>query len=83
MQQVIFHSFSMGDVDDPEIFMAQPIWEWQQTELGQWVMEHCKDPKYSIGADGANWGHRVKLYGELEDQDATFFKLKWGSFANH
>ena len=79
MRQITFHSFTMGDVDDPDIYVAQPIWEWQQTEPGQWVMLHCKDPRYSIGPDGASWGHRVRLYGELEDKDAMFWQLKWGT----
>ena len=78
MQRVTFHSFAIGDVDDPEIYAGQSLWEWQQTAQGQWVMAHCRDPQYSIGPDGATWGHRVKIYGELEDSAATFFQLKWG-----
>jgi hypothetical protein len=77
MRTVTFHSFRMGDVDDVDIYVAQPIWEWQQTEQGQWVMAHCKNPLYTIHPDGQGWGHRVILYGELEDQHAVFFKLKW------
>ena len=78
---MIFHTFVLGDVDDPDIYAAQPIWEWQQTEQGQWVMAHCPDPRYSIGPDGASWGHRVSLYGDLSDVDTTFFQLKWGNHA--
>lgn len=78
MRQVTFHTFAMGDVDDPDIYAAQPIYEWQQSEQGKWVMLHCAEPKYTIGPDGASWGHRVRLYGELKDSDATFFMLKWG-----
>jgi hypothetical protein len=78
MRRINFHTFTMGDVDDVEIYVAQPIWEWQQTEHGQWVMAHCKDPQYRIGADDNKWGHRVVLYGDLEDKDAMFHQLKWG-----
>ena len=69
----------MGDVEDPEIYVAQPIYEWQQTEKGKWCMENSVDPQYTIGADANSWGHRVTLYGGLEDKDAVFFELKWGS----
>jgi hypothetical protein len=81
MRQVTFHSFRMGDVEDPEIYAAQPIYEWQQTEHGQWVMEHCADPAYSIGPDLNYMGYKISLHGELEDQDAVFHELKWGSDA--
>jgi hypothetical protein len=79
MRNVIFHTFTMGDVDDLDIYVAQPIWEWQQTEQGQWVMAHCRDPRYSHSPDENSWGHRVRLYGELEEQDAVFHQLKWGN----
>lgn len=78
MQRVTFHTFRMGDVEDPDIYAAQPIWEWQQTELGQWVLVHCPDPRYVVEPDNMSWGYRVRLYGELEEKDATFFQLKWG-----
>ena len=81
MRQVIFHSFRMGDVEDPEIYAAQPIYEWQQTEHGQWVMSNCADPAYRIGSDPNYMGYRITLYGELTDQDAVFHELKWGSHA--
>ena len=78
MQRVTFHTFRMGDVEDPDIYAAQPIWEWQQTEPGQWVLIHCPDPRYVVESDNMSWGYRVRLYGELEEKDATFFQLKWG-----
>lgn len=78
MRRVVFHSFTMGDVDDVDIYVAQPIHEWQQTEQGQWVMSHCKDPRYETIPDAAHWGHRIRIYGELQDQDAVFWQLKWG-----
>jgi hypothetical protein len=81
MRKVFFHSFRMGDVEDPEIYAAQPIYEWQQTEQGKWVMEHCADPTYNIGSDPNYMGYKITLSGELEDQDAVFHELKWGSNA--
>ena len=68
----------MGDVEDVEIYAAQPLWEWQQTEHGQWVMDHCVDPVYNIQPDGQTWGHRVIVSGVLEEKHAVFHELKWG-----
>jgi hypothetical protein len=73
----VFHTFSMGDVEDPEIYCAVPISEWQKTEKGQWVMEHCPDPQFRIGADAFNYGHKVSIYGPLKDEDAVFYSLKY------
>jgi hypothetical protein len=68
----------MGDVEDPEIYAAEPILKWQSTEQGQWVMSHCADPAYQIGPDPHYMGYKITLYGDLNDQDAVFHELKWG-----
>jgi len=47
MKQYVFHTFRMGDVEDPELYAAPPILEWQKTEQGCWVMAHCPDPQCS------------------------------------
>ena len=67
----------MGDVEDPELYAAQPLYEWQQTEQGQWVIKHCSDPQYIIRPDANTFGQRVIVYGELEDRLATEYLLKW------
>ena len=78
MKQYVFHTFRMGDVEDPELYAAQPIYEWQQTEQGQWIMEHCSDPQFRVQPDQYAWGHEVSVYGPLNDSAAVFFLLKWG-----
>jgi len=67
----------MGDVEDPELYAAQPLYEWQQTEQGQWVMKNCPDPQYIIRPDPNTFGTRVIVYGEVEDRSATEYYLKW------
>lgn len=78
MKEYLFHTFRMGDVEDPQIYAAQPIYEWQQTEQGQWVMEHSTDPSFRINNDAYNWGYTITISGPLSEKDAVFFNLKWG-----
>jgi len=78
LQKINFHSFGMGDVEDPELYAAQPLYEWQQTEQGQWVMKNCLDPRYIVRADVNTFGHKIIVYGEIEDQLATEYLLRWG-----
>jgi hypothetical protein len=69
----------MGDVDDPYLYAAFPIGEWQKTEKGQWVMEHAiGESTYWCRADPNSWGFRVIIEGELSAVDCTYFELKWG-----
>jgi hypothetical protein len=71
----------MGDVEDPELYAAWPLGEFMDTEKGHWIRNNCRDPQYIIRPDPSTHGHRVIVYGELSDTDATFFQLKWGNHA--
>lgn len=76
---VCVHEFFVGDVDDVEIYIASPIWDWQQSTAGVWIMEHAVNKPYWIQAmDHVTYGYRVRIMARLSDQDQTFWRLKWG-----
>ena len=66
------HEFTMGDVEDVEIYMAQPIYEWQQTPEGKWCMEKATELEYHTQPDHLTMGYRVVITGYLSGKNATF-----------
>lgn len=77
MQKIIFHTFGIGDPDDPELYAMFPLHEFMETEKGQWIKSNCADPQYIIRPDVNTYGQRVMVYGLVEDQLATEYYLKW------
>jgi len=78
MPKTVLHTFTMSDVDDPYLYAAFPISEWQKTEHGQWVMEHAVgQPTFYCNADPHTYGFRVEVVGDLTEHDLTYFKLRW------
>ena len=71
------HTFKMGDVEDPELYAAQPIWEWQKTPMGQWVMKHCKDPTFHTYPDPITYGYTILITAYMTDKRYTEFVLKF------
>lgn len=68
----------MGDVDDIDIYVAQPIYDWQQTAKGRWVMENAHSLTYLTQPDENYWGHRVAIRGEITDpKKITEYFLRW------
>ena len=68
----------MGDVEDPDLYAAQPLWEFQQSEKGQWVMERALEtPVWQRSMDHMMFGYRYKVAARLTEQDITYFLLKW------
>jgi hypothetical protein len=71
------HRFHMGDVEDPELYAAGPLWDWQQTPMGQWVMKHCKDPTFQGYVDVVTYGYNIVIVAHMTDKRYTEFALKF------
>lgn len=69
----------MGDVEDPEIYCAGPILDWQRSEYGRWCKEHCVPDSitFSTGVDVNSYGYICTVFGDLPEIMYTFHQLKW------
>jgi hypothetical protein len=75
---ILVHTFRLGDVEDPDIYAAEPIWAWQQSAAGCWVMEHAVEkPYWTRRTDYESYGYEFKIIARLSVADAVFFKLKY------
>jgi hypothetical protein len=78
MKKLVVHSIKMGDVEDPDLFVAEPIWQWQQTEAGKYIMENSvQQPEWHRSADPTTYGYRYDIVAYLEDKSLTYWKLKY------
>jgi hypothetical protein len=78
IHKVVVHRFRIGDVDDPEIYAAQPIWEWQQSDAGKFVMEHAIEaPVWLKDIDHQTYGYRYAIVAELEKKKLAEFYLRF------
>jgi hypothetical protein len=74
----VVHTIRMGDVEDPDLFVGQPIWEWQQTEQGKWIMENSNPtPSWHRQVDYTTYGHIYQIRAYLTHKQLTFWKLKY------
>jgi hypothetical protein len=74
----VVHCINMGDVEDPDLFVAQPIYEWQQTEAGKWIMENSNPtPSWHRNMDYATYGYTYQIRAYLTHKQLTFWKLKY------
>jgi len=71
------HRFTMSDVEDPELYVAQPIYEWQQTEHGKWVMKHGKDPQYHMNMDPITYGYQIIITTHITPKRWTEYCLRF------
>ena len=79
IHKVVVHRFQLGDVDDPDLYAAQPVWEWQESEQGKFVMEHAIDePEWRRSVDHMTYGYSYIVVAEMEMKKLSEFYLRWG-----
>jgi len=74
----VVHTIRMGDVEDPDLMVAQPIWEWQETEAGKWIMENSNPtPSWHRNHSIYDYGYVYQIRAYLTHKQLTFWKLKF------
>ena len=78
-REVVVHSFSMGDVEDPDLYAAHPLSEWEKSEVGQWVMKNAADvPTWHRMADTISYGYQYQIRAKLQGAILTEWILRHG-----
>lgn len=84
IHKVVVHKFNLSDVDDPDIYAAGPMFEWERSEAGQFVFKHAVDaPEWHRHMDPMFMGYRYIITAELEKKKLSEFYLKWGKDGNN
>ena len=77
VRTIVVHEFTMGDVEDPDLYAAQPLWEWQQSEEGKWIMEHAVEtPMWHRATDEYNYGYKYHISAKLSGARLTEWLLR-------
>lgn len=80
IHKIVVHRFRLGDVEDPEIYAAEPILKWQQSDAGKFVMENAEEiPEYHQHIDHMNYGYQYAITAKLEKKKLVEFYLRWGN----
>ena len=80
IHKVAFHRIEMGDCEDPDIMVAHPIYKWQQTDPGKFVMENAipDSPEWKRNVNPMTYGHTYLIIAEMETKKLAEYYLKWG-----
>jgi hypothetical protein len=76
---VTVFEFTISDVDDPELYAADPLWKWQHSEQGQWVMKNALEtPKWYPMQEPMTYGWRYIVTAKLTGPKLTEWLLRHG-----
>lgn len=76
--KLVVHRFTLGDVDDPDLHAAEPMYKWEQSEAGQYIMSKAVEtPIWQRQTDAATWSIQYCIIAKLYEDDASYFTLKY------
>lgn len=79
IHKIVVHRFRLGDVEDPEIYAAEPIYNWQQTESGKFIMENAvESPTWVSNVNPERYEYDYAIIAELEKKKLSEYYLRWG-----
>lgn len=77
VREVVVHTFTMGDVEDPDLYAAEPLYKWQQSEMGQWIMTNAVEtPSWYRIPDVMQYGYRYEIRAKLSGAILTEWLLR-------
>ena len=80
IHKVVVHRFRLGDVEDPDLYAAEPIYKWEKSEPGEFVMKHAiGQPEWHRHLDHMMYGYQYAIVAELEMKKLSEFYLRWGN----
>ena len=79
IHKIVVHRFTVGDVEDPDLYAAQPMYEWKNSEQGQFIMTHAiEQPEWHRHLDHSIYAYQYAITAKLEKKKLSEFYLKWG-----
>lgn len=79
IHRVVVHRFRLSDVDDPDLHAAEPLYKWEKSEPGQFVMKNAVGtPIWKRHIDHNFYGYEYAIVAELEKNKLSEYYLRWG-----
>lgn len=78
IHKVIVHRFSLGDVEDPDLYAGEPLLQWQNSDAGKFILEHAVDtPIWQRQVDHQSYGWQYVIIAELEKKKLSEYYLRF------
>ena len=79
VRTIVVHSFAVGDVEDPDLYAAVPLIEWQKSERGKWIIDNAVEtPSWHRLADPVSMGYKYQIQAKLQGSKLTEWLLRYG-----
>jgi hypothetical protein len=77
VRELVVYEFNLGDVEDPDLYAADPLWKWQESEIGKWIMTNAVEtPAWYRIPDPMQYGYKYQVRAKLTGPRLTEYLLR-------
>jgi hypothetical protein len=70
--------FRVGDVEDPDLYAAIPLAQWESSEEGEFAIKHSlKQPEWIRLSDPSTMSYVYRIVAYFDDATYVLWKLKF------
>ena len=72
----VAHIFKIGDIEDPDLWAGESLYNWEKSPAGTWAMENSDPtPSWHRVPNGYGWRYEIRIY--LTPKNFTYYRLKF------
>jgi len=78
-RRVTVCEFNIGDVEDPDLWAAEPLHKWENSEAGAWVMANAAEtPEWHRCLVSGSYSYRYIITAKFSGVKLTEWLLRYG-----
>lgn len=79
IHKVVVYRFRVSDSEDPDLYAAEPLFRWQNSDSGKFIMEHAiTTPEWHRNVNPSTLSYDYIIVAEIEKKKLSEFYLRWG-----
>lgn len=76
----VIHTLQVADVDDVDLYVSGPLYQWQISPEGKFVFENAiEQPEWHKILDHNTYGYKIHIVATMEEKIFTEYYLKFGN----
>lgn len=78
MTKIVVHKFHVREFEDPDLWAAKELYEWEISTQGYWVLERALNhPEWHLQLQSDSISLLCVIIADLEPIHVTEFLLRW------
>lgn len=77
-KEFIVHVIKLGDVEDPDLFVAEPLIDWENSTKGKWIIANAVEtPSWHRVINEHTFGYNYEIRAKFSGSTITEYLMRF------